>query len=104
MGSRRDHVVALVSGIVLSFAFPETDLSFLAWVSIAPLLVVARGQGWRRAFALGFVFGMGFFGSLLVWVSIVGWVAWATLILFESLFIALAIALWARLSTELDTV
>jgi apolipoprotein N-acyltransferase len=37
---------------------------------------------------LGAAFGVGFFGTLLVWISIVGWVAWTVLVILETVFAA----------------
>jgi apolipoprotein N-acyltransferase len=83
----RGYAVALIAGAALAFAFPETDLSPLAWVAIAPLLGMLKTAGPPRGAALGFVFGIGFFGSLLVWISLVGWVAWALLVVSQSLWL-----------------
>ncbi len=94
----RDLLLSLASGLLLSLAFPEPDLWPLAWVAIAPLLAVTARAPARRALATGFAFGLGFFGSLLVWISIVGWVAWAVLVVMESLYLGLFAAGWSWLS------
>lgn len=104
MTSSRAYLVALVSGILLSLAFPEPSLGPLAWFAIAPLLVVTRGRSRRRAALLGGVFGLGFFGSLLVWISIVGWVAWAILVVMEAAYIAAFAALWGPASRTVGPV
>ena len=104
MTSSRAYLVALVSGILLSFALPEPSLGPLAWFAIAPLLVVTRGQSRRRAALIGGVFGLGFFGSLLVWISIVGWVAWAILVVMEAAYIAAFAALWGPASKTVGPV
>ena len=93
----RSLVICLCSGIVLSLAFPEPSIAPFAWVSVAPLLVLARGPG-RRAFGFGLAFGLGFFGSLLIWVSVVGWVAWLVLVVMESLYLGLFGAAWGIVS------
>jgi apolipoprotein N-acyltransferase len=80
---------ALLSGALLSLAFPEPDASPLAWIALAPLLVVLSGAGARTGFAFGLVFGIGFYGALLVWVSIIGWVGWLVLVLTQALFTGL---------------
>ncbi|MEA2453355.1 MAG: apolipoprotein N-acyltransferase [Actinomycetota bacterium] len=90
-------VVCICSGILLSFAFPEPSVAPLAWIAIAPLLVLARGSA-RKGFALGVAFGLGFFGSLLIWVSVVGWVAWAVLVVMEALYIGAFGAAWGLIS------
>lgn len=90
-----------VSGAALAFAFPEPDIAPLAWVSIAPLLYLASQVRPRRGFALGFVFGVAFFGVLLYWISIVGWIAWLLLVLLQALFVGLFGAAYAALATRL---
>lgn len=95
---RRDLAVCAATGLALSFAFPEPSISPLAWVALAPLLVAASGTTPGRGAALGFAFGLGFFGSLIVWVSLVGWVAWTVLVLLQAAFVALFGAGWAALS------
>lgn len=89
--------VCFLSGLALSFAFPEPSLAPLAWVAIAPLLVVARDNP-RKGFGYGMVFGIGFFGSLLIWIKVVGWVAWGVLVLMEALYLAAFGAGWGLVS------
>jgi apolipoprotein N-acyltransferase len=50
---------------------------------------------------VGLIFGIGFFGVLIYWFSIVGWLAWALAVLLESSFIALFSAAWAITSQRL---
>lgn len=87
-----------ISGVTLAFAFPEADLAPLAWLALAPLLVFLPASGARRALLLGAVFGFVFFGTLLIWVSIVGWAAWFLLVSFQALFVALFATVVAALS------
>ena len=84
-----ETLAALAAGVALALAFPEPDLSPLAWIAIAPLLVLASDAGPRRAFFLGLVFGIGFFGVTDFWVSLFGYVAWVFAILIEGAFIGL---------------
>jgi apolipoprotein N-acyltransferase len=92
------YVVAFTTGIALSFAFPEPDASFLAWVALAPLLAATHRQRLRTGFALGFVFGLGFFGALLLWIANVGYVAWALLAILQALFTGVLGLAWAASS------
>ena len=87
--------IALLCGGILTLAFPEPDLFPLAWLALAPVLAVTRACGARRSFLVWFVFGLGFMGTLLYWISIVGWAAWAALVLMESIYYGLFGALWA---------
>lgn len=89
MTGPRAYVVALASGILLSFAFPEPSISPLAWISLVPLLVaLGSTDSARRGASLGALFGIGFFGTLLVWISLVGWIAWGVLVIVETAFTA----------------
>ena len=90
-------VICFLSGTALSFAFPEPSLAPLAWVAIAPLLVIASGSP-RRGTGYGLAFGLGFFGSLLIWIKVVGWVAWLVLVLMEALYLGAFGAAWAWVS------
>ena len=95
------YAAALAGGAVLAFSFPEADLFFLAWVAIAPLVVVAGDVTAGRGFLLGVTFGLAFFGVLLYWISIVGWIAWGLLILLQALFLGVFGALWSLLRPRL---
>lgn len=79
----------LLSGVALSLAFPEPSLAPVAWIAIAPLLVIASAAPPRRGFTMAFVFGLGFFSMLLLWVSAVGWIAWGLLVVMEALIFGL---------------
>jgi len=104
LNAARDAAVALASGVALALAFPEPDIAPLAWVALAPVLVVAGGGGARRGALVGFAFGAGFFGLLLYWISIVGVLAWALLVLLQSLFAAAFGALWGMRKPDASVV
>jgi len=54
-------IIAVVSAILLILSFPPFELSFLAWVALAPLLkVIAEGVTVRRALWLGWLTGIEF--------------------------------------------
>jgi len=53
--------MALATAFLLILSFPESDLNFLAWVALAPLLrVIAGGITTRRALWLGWLTGIVF--------------------------------------------
>lgn len=90
---RRAYITVAVSGAALTLAFPEPDLAPLAWIALLPLLAllsasdppgVARA---RRGFGVGVVFGIAFFGTLLHWITIAGYAAWAVLVVGQAAFI-----------------
>ena len=92
------YAAAIAGGILLALAFPEPDVFPLAWVAIGLLLFVARDVRVRTGLGLGLLFGVGFFGTLLYWISIVGWVAWFLLVALQACFIAIFGGLWAALA------
>jgi apolipoprotein N-acyltransferase len=85
----------------LSLAFPEPDLAPLAWVCLAPLLVAISGSSPVRGLALGYLFGIAFFGTLLAWITIVGYVAWVVLVLVQAVYVGLFGLLMAIASRRL---
>jgi apolipoprotein N-acyltransferase len=88
------YPVALLSGALLSLAFPEPSLSFLTWFVLAPTLALTRGVGVRRSAIAWGLFALGFLGTLLIWISIAGWVAWGLALVVEVPFLVLFGALW----------
>lgn len=91
---RLAYPIALLSGALLSLAFPEPSLSFLSWFVLAPTLAFTSGVGARRGAVAWGLFGLGFFGTLLIWISIAGWLAWALALVVEVPFLVLFGALW----------
>lgn len=61
--------MAVCSGLLLTGAFPDTGLSWLAWIGIVPLLAAVRNLSWRKGFGLGFMAGMAHFLTLVYWVA-----------------------------------
>src|SRR5204862_3674603 len=61
-------LVAVASGILLSFSQPPIGFGPLAFVALIPFLWLLRGARPRRAVLLGFVFGFAYLGSLLYWI------------------------------------
>src|SRR5207253_10949962 len=101
---------SLVSGSALLtvLSFPDFDLWFLAWISVAPLLiVVARALTPRRALVAGWLWGTIFFYGTCWWLTypmihyahISAWFAYPLFLLpviFVALFPAVACSLTAR--------
>ncbi|MCI0402949.1 MAG: apolipoprotein N-acyltransferase [Acidobacteria bacterium] len=66
---RHPSVFALLSGVLLVLAFPAPHLSLLAWVALAPLLVVLVQKRARwRLFLYGFLAGVVFFAGTCYWI------------------------------------
>ncbi len=78
-------------------AFPPLEWGWLAFVAPAPLLWAARTveHAWAAA-AVGFVCGLAFFGPLLIWISVLGYVAWVPLVMvLATYFAAYSVLVWA---------
>lgn len=98
LNAGRSYALVAGSGAALALAFPEPGLGPIAWVAIAPLLALAASASTGRGVLLGFVFGLGFFGALLYWISIIGVLGWIVLVLLQASFLAVFGGLWALLS------
>ena len=57
-----------------------------------------RSSSGRRGAALGGLFGAAFFGVLIFWISIIGYLGWVLLVALQAAFVAGFGATWARLS------
>jgi apolipoprotein N-acyltransferase len=62
--------LAILSGLLLVFSFPDWSLSTLAWIGVAPLIMAsARERRGSRSFLLGLVTGTIFFIGSSYWVT-----------------------------------
>ncbi len=103
-------MAATVSAILLLLSFPPFELSFLAWVALAPLLkVIAGGVSARRALWLGWLAGFEFTFFAENWIAhsmthfgrMLTVVAYAVAMLFAAIlaiFPAIFAAVMARLA------
>src|SRR5262245_24550180 len=62
-------VAFVMSGFALALAYPSYDLSGLAWVSLAPVIVIALRRAPRVSFGWGWLAGVIFFFTLLHWLN-----------------------------------
>ena len=69
--SWKNAALALLSAILLVLAFPDFELSFLAWFSLVPLLwaVEREKESVKRSFILGWVWGFVFFTGTCWWLT-----------------------------------
>jgi len=92
-GGRRHRTrlaAAVLSGLLLSAAFPPLDLGPLVLVALVPLLWAWRGAGPVAGAAYGGVAGIAFYAVLVEWTRYFGLVAVAPFVLFLSTWWALA--------------
>lgn len=88
---------ALVSGGLLYCAFPPVDLGWIGFGALIPLFLGLRGAKGRTGFLMGLVFGLAFFGPLIWWISLFGFLAWGALVGAQALALGLFgwFAAWA---------
>jgi len=97
----RPGLLAISSGVMVALSFPNSGLSFLAWIALIPLLTALEGTDLRTSFRLGFTCGLTAYAGILYWINIViteyGHLPWAasiplylTLVAWLGLFYGLA--------------
>ncbi len=69
--TRRDHLLAALSGVLLALSFPKPGLSILAWFAFVPLFLAIGRKSPRKALRLGFTCGMVAYGGIFYWLNIV---------------------------------
>lgn len=69
--TRRDYLLAVLTGGLLALSFPKPGFSILAWIAFVPLFLAMGKKGPRNAFKLGFVAGLTAYAGLLYWLNIV---------------------------------
>ncbi len=105
----KDYLKAIISGLLLAFAFPKFNLEFLAWFALVPLLFGIYPGNARRAMKLGFVAGLVFYFITLSWVintlvnygnipTVVSWLILSLLVAYLSLYMGLFAYLVNRFS------
>ncbi|MGB5158551.1 apolipoprotein N-acyltransferase [Desulfobacterium sp. N47] len=62
-------ISAVISGVLLTASFPKTDLSWLAWFALVPLLASISDLGFKQSFRLGLLAGLVHYLTLLYWLS-----------------------------------
>ena len=87
----RRLALAVVSGLLLAWAFPTHDHYWLAPVAVAALSAAVLGATWRFAALLGLLSGLAFFLPTLSWSGIyVGSLPWVALSTLQALYIAIS--------------
>ena len=96
----KDYLNAILSGLLLAFAFPRFNLEVLAWFALVPLLFAIYPGDAHRALKLGFVAGLVFYFITLSWVTntlvnygniptVVSWLILSLLVSYLSVFVGL---------------
>lgn len=68
MIKKKDIILSITSGILITLGFPLFNLYPLAWVSLVPLLISLRDKGIKDSFRLGILTGMTYYLGTIYWV------------------------------------
>ncbi|MBC2710187.1 MAG: apolipoprotein N-acyltransferase [Desulfosarcina sp.] len=93
---------AIISGLLLTAAFPKVGISGLAWFALVPLFIVLRELNPKEAFRTGMIAGLAHYLTLLYWVVFTmrtyGYLPWwqcVSLLVLLSAYLALYMGLFA---------
>lgn len=62
-------IAAILSGFLLTASFPRTNIFWLAWFALVPLLVSIRNVSLKGSFYLGLVTGLTHYLTLMYWLA-----------------------------------
>lgn len=85
----RDFALSVAAGLLLTAAFPNLDVWFLAPIAVAVITWVQWQSRGVRSFLMGLVFGLTFFLSLMPWLRVIGTDAWIAASVFCALWVAI---------------
>jgi apolipoprotein N-acyltransferase len=60
-------VPAVISGLLLTGAFPKIGIEWIAWFAMVPLLYAVKDLSLRESFRIGFIVGLVHYLTLLYW-------------------------------------
>jgi len=98
----RPGLLAISSGVMIALSFPNSGLSFLAWVALIPLLIALEESTPGMAFRIGMTCGVTAYAFILYWLNIVftryGHLPWAV-----SITVYLLLIFWLAMFYGLST-
>ncbi len=91
------YLAVVLSALLMWAAFPPLDIGPLAFVAPVPLFwAIRRVERGVEAVTFGFVWGSLFFGVMLYWISVLGFIAWFPLTIALGAYFALyAFIVWS---------
>ena len=92
----RQICLALLSGVLLTLAFPRFNVSVLAWVGLIPLFFSLKGVSLRFSFLLGWICGLAYFGGTLYWI-VETMAIYGHVVLWQSVLISLVLVSYLSL-------
>lgn len=94
-----EMLLAAVSGVLLTLAFPPYDSVWMGWVALVPVafLPFISKPGFWHAFGVGWVFGVVHFLSSLFWLTEVTSLGWIIFGLYLGIFPGIWLGIWCSL-------
>ncbi len=91
------YIAVVLSALLMWAAFPPLDVGPLAFVAPIPFFwAIRRVERGLEAVSLGFVWGSLFYGVMLYWISVLGFIAWFPLTIALGAYFALyAFVIWS---------
>ncbi len=90
-------LLSIASGLILALALPRPGTWVAAWIGLVPIMLALRGMGAWRAGVCGLITGLVYYGIILHWISLFGYLPWFLLITYQALYIAIFAAIYVRL-------
>lgn len=99
----------MASGLILALALPRPGTWLAAWIGLVPLMLALqrkkdlsqsdRGadRTFLRAGLCGLITGLVYYGIILDWITLFGYLPWISLIVYQALYLAAFAALYVRL-------
>ena len=94
----RHVILAIVSGAVLALAMPKPGIWLTSWVGLVPLFIAIRGARPGRAAAAGMIAGLVYYGIILQYVGLFGYLPFVLLVVYQAVYFAVFAVLCLRLS------
>lgn len=77
---------SVLSGILIILIFPNTQLSFLAWVALVPVILVCwNSSAWQRCL-LGFITGVVALFGIHYWLLVISDFGWVQAVILELIY------------------
>lgn len=96
--------LTIASAVLLRLAYPWTDIGWLAWLALVPLLCVLLTVRPRAAVGYLFIWALAFYGLMTEYLRLFGILPWAAVTLVNSVFylpLALLVARLGRCKSSL---
>lgn len=96
----RHVLLSTAAGLILAAALTKPGTWIAAWIGLVPLLLAVKRIGYKQACLCGWITGAVYYGIVLYWIGLFGYLPWALLVAYQALYFAAFAALYARIGPE----